>query len=209
MDVSSTGCHTVVSAGYPDPVDRRSGPPSPSPLVGPTMFSDGSPSFSESNHRWCQNVTSSSDHRGHQKVTSSVQCHPFLNQNHRGHQNVTCRLYTPLYYRIWGRVRRQHYTWSPQTAGSLYQAAGNWTYHNVIVAVTGKRSVLRVYSSSRCKICWSQGRCRLSQMNILFIQSHGSPYIGGVGKSPLHTLHHSLHILHNPVDPRHLDLDIC
>ena len=51
MDVSSTGCHTVVSAGYPDPVDRRSGPPSPSPLVGPTMFSDGSPSFSESNHR--------------------------------------------------------------------------------------------------------------------------------------------------------------
>ena len=51
MDVSSTGCHTVVSAGYPDPVDRRSDPPSPSPLVGPTMFSDGSPSFSESNHR--------------------------------------------------------------------------------------------------------------------------------------------------------------
>ena len=78
MDVSSTGCHTVISAGYPDPVDRRSGPPSPSPLVGPTMFSDGSPSFSESNHRWCQNVTSSSDHRGHQKVTSSVQSHPSL-----------------------------------------------------------------------------------------------------------------------------------
>ena len=51
MDVSSTGCHTVVSAGYPDPVDRRSGPPSPSPLVGPTMFSDGSPSFFESNHQ--------------------------------------------------------------------------------------------------------------------------------------------------------------
>ena len=94
MDVSSTGCHTVVSAGYPDPVDRRSGPPSPSPLVGPTMFSDGSPSFSESNHRWCQNVTSSSDHRGHQKVTSSVQPHPSLwshpSSNHRGHQNVTC-----------------------------------------------------------------------------------------------------------------------
>ena len=83
---------------------------------------------------------------------------------------VTCRLYTPLYYRIGGRVRRQHYTWSPRTAGSLYQAAGNWTYHNVIVVVTGKRSVLRVYSSSRCKIYWSQGRCRLSQMNILFIQ---------------------------------------
>ena len=46
MDVSSTGRHTVVLAGYPDPVDRRSGPPSPPPLVGPTMFSDGSPSFS-------------------------------------------------------------------------------------------------------------------------------------------------------------------
>ena len=40
-------------------------------------------------------------------------------------QNVTCRLYTPLYYRIGGRVRRQHYTWSTRTAGSLYQAAGN------------------------------------------------------------------------------------
>ena len=50
MDVSSTGCHTVVPAGYPDPVDWRSGPPSPPP-VGPMMFSDGSPSFSESNHR--------------------------------------------------------------------------------------------------------------------------------------------------------------
>ena len=133
MDVSSTGCHTVVSAGYPDPVDRRSGPPSPSPLVGSTMFSDGSPSFSESNHRWCQNVTSSSDHRGHQKVTSSVQSHPFLwshpslnhpflwshpSSNHRGHQNVTCRLYTPLHYRIGGgRVRRQHYTWSHWRSG--------------------------------------------------------------------------------------------
>ena len=51
MDVSSTGCHTVVPAGYSDPVDRRSGPPAPPPPVGPTMFSDGSPSFSESNHR--------------------------------------------------------------------------------------------------------------------------------------------------------------
>ena len=31
--------------------------------------------------------------------------------------SVTCRLYTPLYYRIGGRVRRQHYTWSTLTAG--------------------------------------------------------------------------------------------
>ena len=31
---------------------------------------------------------------------------------------VTCRLYTPLYYRIGGRVRRQRYTWwSTLTAG--------------------------------------------------------------------------------------------
>ena len=71
---------------------------SPPPLVGPTMFSDGSPSFFESNHRDRQNVTSSSSHRGHQNVTSSVQSHPFL-WSHGGHQNVTCRLYTPLHYR--------------------------------------------------------------------------------------------------------------
>ena len=47
--------------------------------------------------------------------------------------NVTCRLYIPLHYRIGGgRVRRQRYTWSALTAGSLYQAAGNRAYHGVI-----------------------------------------------------------------------------
>ena len=80
---------------------------------------------------------------------------------------VTCRLYTPLHYRRRGQGSSAVLHWSPRTAGSLYQAAGNGTYHNVTVVVTGKRSVLRVYSSSRCKIYWSQGRCRLSQMNIL------------------------------------------
>ena len=45
---------------------------------------------------------------------------------------VTCRLYTPLYCRIGGRVRRQRYTWSTLAAGSLYQAAGNRAYHGVI-----------------------------------------------------------------------------
>ena len=47
---------------------------------------------------------------------------------------VTCRLYTPLHYRIGGgRVRRQRYTWYTLTAGSLYQAACDRTYHGVIV----------------------------------------------------------------------------
>ena len=46
---------------------------------------------------------------------------------------VTCRLYTPLHYRIGGgRVRRQRFTWSTLTAGSLYQAACDRAYHGVI-----------------------------------------------------------------------------
>ena len=107
MNVSSTGCHTVVSAGYPDPVDRRSGPPSPPPHVGPTMFSDGSHPF--------------------------VQAHPFFNRSHRGRQNVTCSLYTPLHYRRRGQGSSAAlHWWSTLAVGSHYHVGCDRAYHGVI-----------------------------------------------------------------------------
>ena len=94
---------------------------------------------------------------------------------------VTCCLYTPLHYRRRGQGSSAALHWSPRTAGSLYQAAGNGTYHNMIVAVTGKRSVLRVDSWSRCKIYWSQGRYRLRQMNIILYSVTWLPLYRGPG----------------------------